>query len=226
MVGSNSSRQYVQRNAIQLASPPHIWISDVTLQRAWHRFTCSSAANSKRTAKSSFSSIVHAPQPGSSPAAAGVKLRLTVIIQDLQPRQSSTFLPLQRRHGSSVPGPLEARHRRSSRKRVASLAFPDSGTSDLDLAALMGMDLRKQWYPENYDSIRRRDTPDLEAQSLRSAELSAQEAQDNGLSTCECGVPMRWPLLMIQRATIELVDLTALTICATDTHHQSSRKYR
>ena len=54
------------------------------------------------------------------------------------------FVCPQRRHGSSVPGPLEAR-RRSAKRRMTELAGSAGGGGHIDSALLMGMDTKRQW---------------------------------------------------------------------------------
>lgn len=60
---------------------------------------------------------------------------------------ASTFSQVsqQRRHGSCVPGPLEAR-RRASRRRNASLAYPSWGDMFIDPADVLGRAVRPGWW--------------------------------------------------------------------------------
>ena len=153
MVASHANRLQLRRNASRLTSIPHVWISDTVLQRAWQSFICSTYVHKKQTTRPCSSAVAHTPVNGPSQIVPPSQLQLAASFRLSQAQRSSNILSShQLRHGSSVPGPLEARKRRSFRKRMTDLASFDLGTGGLDPGALMGINPKEQRNFEKDDS--------------------------------------------------------------------------
>ena len=185
MVATNASRRHLQRNNTQLISISHIWISDTVLQRAWHSFASRNGARNKPTAKPCSSSIARSSLSGSTSSLMASNTKLASRLRHSQSQRSFNILPPQLRHGSSVPGPLEARRRRSSRKRMTGLAFMDLNIDDIDPGVFMGMDPKKKRKLEEEDWVRKHRSFDLTSLASGSTVSPAEKTADSSLTGCE-----------------------------------------
>ena len=134
-------RRGLRHLTLDPSSTSSLWIKDEVLQEVWSNFCRLTFRKYSYTRR--FSSTTHCALVPWSPCSNPVRHSLT-IPSTRQPKGSHkpSWRP-QRRCGSSVPGPLEARRRRSLTRRMMDLTRSSGSGNDPRIGVVIGMKGRK-----------------------------------------------------------------------------------
>lgn len=134
-------RRGIRHLTLDPSSTSSLWIKDEVLQEVWSSFCRSTFRKYYHTRN--FSSISHCALVPWSPRSKPGRFSFTIpSTHQLKNPRKPSWRP-QRRCGSSIPGPLEARKRRSLTRRMMDLSRSGGSGDEPGIGVLIGMQGRK-----------------------------------------------------------------------------------